>query len=49
MSSVEGDRFWIEGPVGPHTRASGDDPLLEPSPDGAPLALEMGDFDQSIE
>lgn len=43
------DGFWVEYEVGPHTLAIGKEPFLKPSGDGAQLALEVDDFDKSIE
>ena len=41
--------FWVEYEVGPHTLAIGKEPFLKPSGDGPHLALEVDDFDQTIE
>ena len=41
--------FWIEYEIGPHTLAIGKEPFLKPSGDGPHLALEVGDFEQTIE
>jgi catechol 2,3-dioxygenase-like lactoylglutathione lyase family enzyme len=43
------DGFWVEYEVGPHTLAIGKEPFLKPSGDGPHLALEVDDFDKTIE
>ena len=43
------DGFWLEYEIGPHTLAIGKEPFLKPSGDGPHLALEVDDFDQTIE
>ena len=43
------DGFWIEYEIGPHTLAIGKEPFLKPSGDGPHLALEVEDFDETIE
>lgn len=43
------DGFWIEYEIGPHTLAVGMEPFLKPSGDGPHLAMEVEDFDQTIE
>jgi len=43
------DGFWIEYEIGPHTLAIGKEPFLKPSGDGPHLAVEVEDFDQTIE
>lgn len=43
------DGFWVEYEIGPHTLAIGKEPFLKPSGDGPHLALEVDDFDQTIE
>lgn len=43
------DGFWVEYEIGPHTLALGKEPFLKPSGDGPHLALEVEDFDQTIE
>ena len=49
MSLSIPDGFWVEYEVGPHTLAVGKEPFLKPSGDGPHLALEVDDFDQTIE
>ena len=49
MSLELPDGFWIEYEIGPHTLAVGKEPLLKPSGDGPHLALEVEDFDETIE
>jgi catechol 2,3-dioxygenase-like lactoylglutathione lyase family enzyme len=44
----DGDQFWIEYEVGPHTLGLGNEPFLKPSGDGPHLVLEVDDFDQTI-
>lgn len=41
--------FWVEYEIGPHTLAIGKESFLKPSGDGPHLALEVDDFDQTIE
>ena len=41
--------FWVEYEIGPHTLAIGKEPFLKPSGDGPHLALEVDDFEQTIE
>jgi catechol 2,3-dioxygenase-like lactoylglutathione lyase family enzyme len=48
-SSDEGDGFWLEYEVGPHTLAIGNRPFFKPSPDGPHLTLEVADFDRMVE
>lgn len=43
------DGFWIEYEIGPHTLAVGKEPFLKASGDGPHLALEVEDFEQTIE
>ncbi len=43
------DGFWLEYEIGPHTLALGKEPFLKPSGDGPHLALEVDDFDKTIE
>jgi catechol 2,3-dioxygenase-like lactoylglutathione lyase family enzyme len=43
------DGFWVEYEIGPHTLAIGKEPFLKPSGDGPHLALEVEDFDQTVE
>lgn len=47
-STINGPDFWIEYDVGPHTLGIGNEPFMKPSSDGAPLVLEVEDFDESI-
>lgn len=42
------DGFWVEYEVGPHTLAIGKESFLKPSSDGAQLALEVEDFEETI-
>jgi catechol 2,3-dioxygenase-like lactoylglutathione lyase family enzyme len=44
-----GDQFWVEYAIGPHTLGIGNEPFLKASGDGPHLALEVEDFDESIE
>ena len=48
-SISEGDQFWMEFEVGPHTLGIGNEPFLKPSGDGPHLVLEVEDFDKTIE
>jgi catechol 2,3-dioxygenase-like lactoylglutathione lyase family enzyme len=48
-SSTDGDGFWLEYEIGPHTLAIGNRPFMKPSPDGPHLALELDDFDAAVE
>ena len=41
--------FWVEYEIGPHTLAIGKEPFLKPSGDDPHLALEVEDFDRTIE
>ena len=41
--------FWLEYEIGPYTLAIGKEPFLKPSPDGPHVALEVDDFDETIE
>lgn len=43
------DGFWLEYEIGPHTLAIGNEPFLKPSGDGPHVALEVDDFDKTIE
>jgi len=45
----QGDQFWVEYEIGPHTLGIGNEPFLKPSGDGPHLALEVDDFDKTIE
>ena len=45
----DGDQFWVEYEIGPHTLGIGNEPFLKPSGDGPHLALEVDDFDKTIE
>ena len=49
MEMRDGDQFWIEYEVGPHTLGIGNEPFMKSSSDGAQLVLEVDDFDESIE
>lgn len=44
----DGDQFWVEYEIGPHTLGIGNEPFLKPSGDGPHLALEVDDFDKTI-
>jgi predicted enzyme related to lactoylglutathione lyase len=44
-----GDQFWIEYEIGPHTLGIGNEPFLKPSRDGPQLVFEVDDFDETIE
>ncbi len=44
----EGDDFWLEYEIGPHTLGIGNEPFLKPSADGPHLVLEVEDFDETI-
>jgi catechol 2,3-dioxygenase-like lactoylglutathione lyase family enzyme len=44
----DGEQFWIEYEVGPHTLGLGNEPFLKPSGDGPHLVLEVDDFDETI-
>ena len=45
---LEGDQFWVEYEVGPHTLGIGNEPFMKPSPDGPQLVLEVADFDEAV-
>ncbi|HEY5778893.1 MAG TPA: VOC family protein [Terrimicrobiaceae bacterium] len=45
----DGEQFWVEYEIGPHTLGIGNEPFLKPSGDGPHLALEVDDFDKTIE
>ncbi|MFN7138097.1 MAG: VOC family protein [Limisphaerales bacterium] len=45
----EGDQFWVEYEVGPHTLGIGNEPFLKPSGDGPHLVLEVENFETTIE
>ena len=47
-TTVNGQDFWIEYEVGPHTLGIGNEPFMQPSPHGAQLVLEVEDFDEAI-
>jgi predicted enzyme related to lactoylglutathione lyase len=45
----EGEKLWVEYDLGPETFAiTNTSPNWKPSSDGASVALEVGDFDESI-
>jgi predicted enzyme related to lactoylglutathione lyase len=48
MEMREGDQFWIEYEIGPHTLGIGNEPFMKPSADGAQLVLEVDDFDTAV-
>jgi|SRR5215472_15008832 len=48
-SSIEGDRFWVEYEIGPHTLAIGNRPFMKPSGDGPHVVLEVDDFEKTVE
>lgn len=48
-SASNGDEFWVEYEMGPHTLGIGNEPFLKPSGDGPHLVLEVDDFDKTIE
>lgn len=45
----EGNQFWVEYEIGPHTLGIGNEPFLKPSGDGPHLVLEVDDFEQTID
>lgn len=49
VSFNDGDQFWVEYEIGPHTLAIGKEPFLKPSGDGPHLVLEVDDFDKTID
>ncbi len=48
MFMQEGDQFYVEYEIGPHTLGIGNEPFLKPSGDGPHLVLEVEDFNQAI-
>lgn len=48
-SMINGDQFYVEYEIGPHTLGVGNEPFLKPSGDGPHLVLEVEDFDETIE
>ena len=48
LSIENGDEFWVEYEVGPHTLGIGNEPFLKPCGDGPQLVLEVGDFDEAV-
>ncbi|HBP90578.1 MAG TPA: VOC family protein [Nitrospirales bacterium] len=48
-SFMNGDQFYVEYEIGPHTLGIGNEPFLKPSGDGPHLVLEVDDFDETIE
>lgn len=48
-SSTEGDGFWVEYEIGPHTLAIGNRPFMQPSGDGPHVVLEVDDFEKTVE
>ena len=49
MCVTEGEEFWVEYEVGPHTLGVGNEPFLKPSGDGPHLVLEVENFEETIE
>jgi len=49
MSIQDGDQFYVEYEIGPHTLGIGNEPFLKASGDGPHLVLEVVDFDEAIE
>ena len=47
-SFINGDQFYVEYEIGPHTLGIGNEPFLKPSGDGPHLVLEVDDFDETI-
>lgn len=48
IATQDGDQFWVEYEVGPHTLGIGNEPFMKPSPDGPQLVLEVADFDEAV-
>jgi catechol 2,3-dioxygenase-like lactoylglutathione lyase family enzyme len=46
--AVEGEGYWVEYELGPHTLAIGQAPGWEPNADGPNCGLEAVDFDATI-
>jgi catechol 2,3-dioxygenase-like lactoylglutathione lyase family enzyme len=44
----EGEQFWVEYEVGPHTLGIGNEPFLKPCGDGPHLVLEVENFEETI-
>jgi catechol 2,3-dioxygenase-like lactoylglutathione lyase family enzyme len=49
MCVTDGDQFWVEYEIGPHTLGIGNEPFLKPWGDGPHVVLEVDDFDAVIE
>jgi predicted enzyme related to lactoylglutathione lyase len=49
MSMLNGNDFWVEYDVGPHTLGIGNEPFMKPANAGPQLVLEVDDFDATIE
>ena len=49
MLIQDGDQFYVEYEIGPHTLGVGNEPFLKPSGDGPHLVLEVVDFDEAID
>ena len=47
-SMIDGQEFWVEYEIGPHTLGIGNEPFLKPSGDGAQVVFEVEDFDQAV-
>ena len=47
-SFINGDQFYVEYEIGPHTLGLGNEPFLKPSGDGPHLVLEVEDFEETI-
>lgn len=45
---VEGDQFWVEYEIGPHTLGIGNEPFLKPCGEGPQVVLELENFEESI-
>jgi predicted enzyme related to lactoylglutathione lyase len=46
-SIIEGEEFWIEYEIGPHTLGIGNEPFMKPSSAGAQVVFEVEDFDEA--
>jgi len=49
MLVQDGDQFYVEYEVGPHTLGIGNEPFLKASGDGPHLVLEVVDFGEAID
>lgn len=45
---MNGEEFWIEYEIGPHTLGIGNEPFMKPSEFGPQLVFEVEDFDESV-